>query len=50
MENTIVKKQEKKYIKKHCFDYYKDVAKHLDRNPETVRKYMYKYRKEFVHD
>ena len=42
--------EEKKYIKKHCFDYYKDVAKHLDRNPETVRKYMYKYRKEFVHD
>lgn len=42
--------EEKRFIKEHCFDYYKDVAKCLNRNPETVRKYMEKYRKEFYND
>lgn len=41
---------EKKYIRDHCFDYYKDVAAHLGRNPETVRKYMERYRKEKTND
>lgn len=42
--------KEKQYIRDHCFDNYRDVAAELGRNPETVRKYMGKYRKEFDHD
>lgn len=42
--------EEKRFIKEHCFDDYKIVASHLNRNPETVRKYMAKYRKELNHD
>ena len=37
---------EKKYIREHCFDNHKEVASHLKRNPETVRKYMEKFRRE----
>lgn len=37
---------EKRYMKEHCYDYYRDVANDLGRNPETVRKYLAKYRKE----
>lgn len=38
---------EKNYIREHCFDNYKEVASHLKRNPETVRKYIGRYRREF---
>lgn len=41
---------EHQYIKEHCYDYYKDVANHLGRNEETVRKYMARARKEINHD
>ena len=37
---------ELQYIRNHCFDYYKDVAFHLNKNPETIKHYMYRYRKE----
>lgn len=37
---------EKNYIREHCFDDYRTVSQHLNRNSETVRKYMQKYRKE----
>jgi hypothetical protein len=42
--------EEKMYIRDHCFDRHRDVALHLGRNPETVRKYMAKYRKESYYD
>ena len=42
----IYTQEEKQFIKDHCFDHYKDVARYLNRNPETVRKYMAIYRKE----
>lgn len=42
--------EEKRFIKEHCFDNYKTVAFRLNRNPETVRKYMAKYRKELNYD
>lgn len=42
--------KEKQFIKEHCFDHYKNVAKYLNRNPETVRKYMQKYRKEIKYE
>lgn len=42
----IYTKEEKEYIKEHCFEYYLDVASYLDRSLETVRKYMGRYRKE----
>lgn len=47
---SVYSDEERQYIRDHCFDYYKDVASHLGRNPETVRKYMAKYRKEFNND
>ena len=40
--------EEKRYMHDHRFDNHKDVAHHLGRNPETVRKYMAKYRKEYL--
>ena len=43
---TVYTDSEREYIRKHCFDNPKDVAKHLNRGFESVRKYMYKYRKE----
>lgn len=43
-------REELEFIKDHCFEYYKDVAEALDRNPETVRKYMGKYRQELSDD
>ena len=46
----VYSRQEREYIREHCFDYYKDVASYLDRNEETVRKFMYKYRKEYYDD
>lgn len=42
--------EEKRYIKEHRFDNYRDIANVLNRNPETVRKYMEKYRREFKDD
>ncbi len=42
--------EELEFIKNHCYEYYKDVAEALNRNPETVRKYMGKYRREFNND
>lgn len=42
----IYSEDEKRYIYNHRYDYYKDVAEYLDRNPETVRKYMTRYREE----
>ena len=42
----IYSEDEKRYIYNHRYDYYKDVAEYLDRNPETVRKYMARYREE----
>lgn len=39
--------EEKNYIREHCFENYKEIASHLNRNPETVRNYIKKYRKEF---
>lgn len=44
--NPVYTNKELAYIEDHCFDYYKDVGNHLGRNPESVKKYMYKYRKE----
>lgn len=44
-KTKIFTNEEKEYIKEHCYDYYKDVATALNRNPGTVRKYMEKYRK-----
>lgn len=38
--------QEKQYMKEHCNDNYRIVAEVLGRNPETVRKYLARYRKE----
>lgn len=43
-------KEEKEYIRDNCFGYYKDIANKLNRNPETVRKYMARYRKEIEND
>lgn len=37
-------------MKEHCFEHYRDVAEKLERNPETVRKYLEKYRKEYDYD
>ncbi len=48
--NPVFSDSELQYIKNHCLDYYKDVAAFLERNEETVRKYMYKYRKEIYCD
>ena len=42
-------KDELDYIRKHCFDHHKDVATYLGRKPDTVRHYMYRYRKEYDH-
>lgn len=42
--------EELEFIKNHCYEYYKNVAEALNRNPETVRKYMGKYRREFNND
>lgn len=38
------------YIRDHRYDDRKEVADHIGRNPETVRKYMYKYRRECNND
>ena len=42
--------EEKQYMREHCFEHYRDVASTLGRNPETVRKYLAKYRKESRYD
>lgn len=42
--------EEKEYIRNHRYDNHKKVAEHLGRNSETVRKYMYKYRKDTEND
>lgn len=44
----IYTKEEKDYMKAHCFEDYKDVATFLSRNSETVRKYMERYRREIT--
>ena len=49
-KGTLYSEYELNFIKDHCFEHYKDVAEYLGRNPETVRKYMEKYRKEFGDD
>lgn len=49
-KGRIFTREELAFIKDHCFEYYKDVAEALDRNPETVRKYMGKYRRELNDD
>ena len=41
---------EKAYMYDHCFDDYNDVARALNRNPNTVRRYMARYRKEYIND
>ena len=42
----IYSEDEKRYMREHCFDNYREVAAQLNRSPETVRKYMSRYRKE----
>ena len=42
--------EEKEYMRSHCEDNYRLVAEALNRNPETVRKYLARYRKEKHHD
>ena len=42
--------EEKMYIYSHCFEDYRTVAAKLGRKPETVKKYMTKYRKEKNND
>lgn len=42
--------EEKQYMRDHCDDNYRIVADMLNRNPETVRKYMARYRKEKYYD
>lgn len=44
---TVYTKEELDYIRNHCFDYYKDVASYLGRSADSVKKYMYRYRKEY---
>lgn len=41
----IYTQEEKQYIQEHCNDRIDDVANYLNRNRETVRKYMQKARK-----
>lgn len=48
--NVVYTNKEKEYIKQHCFDDYHEVAVYLDCNPETVRKYMGRYRRELNND
>ena len=42
----IFSREEKQYLRDHCYEHYKDVAVLLGRNPQTVRKYLEKCRKE----
>ena len=46
----VYSEEEKEYIRDHRYDDSKEVADHIGRNPETVRKYMYKYRRECNND
>lgn len=41
---------ERDYIREHCFDDYNDVANHLGKSKETIRKYMARCRKEKGND
>lgn len=43
--NTCYTQDEKEYIRQNCEQNYKSIARHLGRNEETVRKYVYKARK-----
>lgn len=45
-DSPVFTMEEKQYIKEHCWDNHINVALYLNRNSETVRKYMYRYRKE----
>lgn len=41
---------EKRYMIEHRHEHFRDVAAYLGRNPETVRKYMSRFRKEYDDD
>ena len=49
-KNAVSLYKEKQYMRDHCDDNYRIVADKLNRNPETVRKYMARYRKEKYYD
>lgn len=44
-ESPIYTEEELEYIKHHLYDKPGDIATHLGRNKDTVRKYQYKFRK-----
>ena len=49
-KSPVYTREEKEYIRNHCYDDPLSISKELGRNPETIRKYEYKYRRTIGND